>query len=119
MFSLAMADLLSLFYDGFIDELLPLFGIYLTEINNYTCAFGMFFNYWSSIVSLYMTCLFGLDKCLAIHFPVRYRRYGKPKVCVIVSITTCILCAIQPVAVYPLFVDRLQPESGLCLPINF
>ncbi|XP_075263965.1 uncharacterized protein LOC142355792, partial [Convolutriloba macropyga] len=117
MYSLALTDFLSLFWDGIIDELLPLLGFVLTDVHNIICAAGKFFNFASTVASYYLTVLFGLDKCLAVVFPFKYREYGKPNVCIVA--TLLVYLAMVAYAFYAPFVYRLDPETGVCKPINF
>ena len=117
MFALALTDLMAVFYDGIIDCLLPLFGFSLRSVNSILCAFCTFFSWITTLMSFYMTVLFSLDKCLAVVFPFKYRRYGKVKVCVIMTILIYVIGSLWTSAA--LLVFRIHPESGVCRPMKF
>ena len=117
MFSLALADFLGVFYDGIIDELLPLFGFTLRLLNSALCAVCQYINYLTTFASYYITVLFSLDKCIAVMFPFKYREFGKPKACIISSILVY-LCA-GGIYSTELFAFRLDPVTLACRPIEF
>ena len=118
MFSLALADFLSGFYDGFVDELLPLLGLSLDLVNSSLCAICTFMNRLTTIASFWITALFSVDKCFAVIFPYRYRVWGKPKVCVVATLTVYILNA--ALTVPDLFVLGVDNEySGMCHAVKF
>ncbi|XP_075248342.1 uncharacterized protein LOC142341304 [Convolutriloba macropyga] len=117
MFILALADLMSVFYDGIIDEALPLFGFFLYQVNDSICAACKYFSVFSTFASLYITVLFGIDKLLAVYFPFKYRQYGKPKVSAIFAI--CVYLVFGVYATYNVFVFRIHPETGFCRPFDF
>ena len=98
-------------------KVLPLMGIFVKHINSYICAFCMFFNYITTQCSLYITILFGVDKCLAVYFPFKYRQYGKPKACIISTAIVYLLIGLY--CSHALFIFRVDPETGNCRPYDF
>ncbi|XP_075241859.1 mu-type opioid receptor-like [Convolutriloba macropyga] len=117
MFSLALTDLAALSYDGIVETLLPLMGVNVVSLHGSLCPIFSFISWMTTFSSFYLTILFSLDKCLAVYFPLKYREYGKPKACVIATLSLYVVAAIFS-APLP-FVTRLDPKTGLCEKTDF
>ena len=117
MYSLALTDLLAVFYDGILDELLPLFGWTLSSLSDVICALCKYFSWTTTLTSYYVTLLFSLDKCLAVLFPFKYREYGKPKACVIGTLLAYFLLGGWSTQTF--FVYRIHPVTETCRPVKF
>ena len=117
MASLALADLQSIVFDGFVYELFPLSGFNLTLINRWLCAILNYVSNLTTSVSIWVTALFSVDKCLAVLFPFKYKELGKPKICIIATIFANIFLAI--VLSPALFVFDLNVEKNECSVSNF
>ena len=117
MYSLALADFMSVFYDGILEKLLNLFGIRISGTNSATCAIFTFYSWVTSYASYHITVLFSLDKCIAVWFPFVYRQYGQPKFAVFITILVYVA---QCMYAFPAFlVIRLDPGLQLCYPVDF
>ena len=117
MFSLALADFLSVFYDAFIDSLPKLIGYGLVSANSPICAISTMISWVTSYSSFYITVLFSLDKCIAVVFPFKYKQYAKPK---LIVFATLLIYFCETVYALPvLFVVRLHEVADFCYPVSF
>ena len=117
MFSLALADFQSSFFDGVIDELLPSLQLNLKLLSGRVCAVYTFISNLTTVSSFYLTALFCVDKCISVTFPFKYRECGKPKVCLIATLSVYAFLALvlSPV----LFVFDLDETKNVCRVSNF
>ena len=118
MFSLALFDLLSVIYDGFVDLFLLFLGYEFESVNDFTCVTGILYSWVTSSVSYYVTVLFSLDKCIAVVFPIKYKLYGKARVSLV---ATSVVLLLEFVWNFPLvFVFRIDSQWLFqCVPREF
>ena len=117
MYSLALTDLLAVFYDGVLDLMLPLFGWNISGVNDVICVCCKFFSWITTVASYYITVLFSLDKMLAVLFPFKYKIYGKARACVISTVVAYLVLSVW--SLQTVFVFRLHPINKECAPVNF
>ena len=117
MFTLAFTDMICAFHNGIIERGFPLFGLTLSGLNDNSCAFSYFLIFLVSYSSYYLTVFFSLDKCFAVWLPFKYRQFGKPRVCLVITVSIYI---VQTLYCLPtVFAFGYKEEVAGCTPENY
>ncbi len=118
MCSLAFTDALAVFYDGIINEFLPMaFEFELAEINVWICNACIWFSVMTTWSSYYLTIMFSLDKCWAVTLPFNYRIHGTSKLGILLTSIVYILFSLYAIPYAVVF--GLTPDTGTCHRVDY